>query len=136
MLLVRRVALALYAAVAVLALLISMDQIQKHQVDVANLEASMFFVQLTDPQLGMLTYASHNVSVALDWSIERDMLEMAITQINRLRPQFVFAVCVAGFEPAIPRSRVSRWSNARAPPCTGRRLPELLAAARTKRRAR
>lgn len=53
--------------------------------------SSFFFVQLTDPQLGMLTYASNDVAVALDWSIERQMLEMAITEVNRLSPAFVFA---------------------------------------------
>ena len=43
---------------------------------------AFFVIQLTDPQFGL----QHSNKA---WSEERDMLDLAITQVNRLRPKFL-----------------------------------------------
>lgn len=51
--------------------------------------SSFFFIQLSDPQLGILNGYSQDLKEALDWSREKSLFKLALSHVVRLQPSFL-----------------------------------------------
>ncbi len=69
-----------------------------------NIDGSFYFIQLADPQFGVINGYSQNFGEALDWSRERTLFNLALSHVVRLKPKPSFLLISGDMQQYYPKN--------------------------------
>mmetsp|Transcript_6695 Transcript_6695/g.10199 ORF Transcript_6695/g.10199 Transcript_6695/m.10199 type:complete len:475 (+) Transcript_6695:90-1514(+) len=65
------------------------EYIQNGTSQITKSRRSFFFIQMADPQFGVINGYSDNAELAMDWTKEKELFDLALTNAARLEPKFL-----------------------------------------------